>query len=75
LSADNKIMAVPVRLDPTFQAGSPAELFPVGHDSTFFDSAFEVSPDGQRFLVKSASAEQGPRSLTLITDWTALLKK
>ena len=29
LSADNKIMAVPVRLDPTFQAGSPAALFSV----------------------------------------------
>jgi serine/threonine protein kinase/Tol biopolymer transport system component len=70
ISIDNKIMAVPVRLDSTFQAGSPAALFPVRRDSTY-----DVSADGQRFLVKSVSGEEGSRSLTLITDWTALFKE
>ena len=53
LSADNKIMAVPVRLDPTFQAGSPAALFSVRPNSLY-----DVSADGERFLVNSASAEE-----------------
>jgi hypothetical protein len=68
--ADEKIMAVPVRLAPTFQAGAPVALFPVPHVSTY-----QVSLDGQKFLVNTFSGEQGSRSLTLITDWTALLKK
>jgi Tol biopolymer transport system component len=70
LSADNKIMAVPVRLDPTFQAGSPAVLFSVRPGSNY-----DASGDGQRFLVNNESAEEGSPPLTLLTDWTALLKE
>jgi Tol biopolymer transport system component len=70
LSADNKVMAVPVRLDPTFQGGSPAALFSV-RGGTVYD----VSADGQRFLVNSDVTEQVAPPLTLITDWTALLKE
>src|SRR5262249_3951993 len=70
ISADNKMMAVPIRLDSTFQAGSPAPLLPVPPHSPY-----HVSADGQRFLVRSVSNEESSRSLTLITDWTALLKE
>jgi Tol biopolymer transport system component len=70
ISADSKMMAVPIRLDPAFQAGPPAALFPVPRGSIY-----DVSADGQRFLVKSVSNEESSRSLTLITDWTALLKE
>jgi hypothetical protein len=35
-------------------------------------SPFEVSPDGQRFLVRAA-AEQVPQPLTIIVNWPALL--
>ena len=70
LSADNKIMVVPVRLGPTFQAGSPAALFSVRPDS-----AYDASADGQRFLVNSPSGEEVSPPMTLLTDWTALLKK
>ncbi len=70
LSADEKIMAVPVRLDPAFQAGSPAALFPVPHIFTY-----QVSADGQRFLVNTYSGEKVSPSFTLLLDWTALLKQ
>jgi len=69
-SADNKMMAVPVRLDPTFQAGSPAALFSVRPGSDY-----DVSADGQRFLVQSSWGEQASAPLTLLTDWTGLLKE
>jgi hypothetical protein len=64
------MMAVPVRLDPTFQAGSPATLFPVPNIIMY-----QVSADGQKFLVNAASGEQASPAYTLITDWMALLKK
>jgi Tol biopolymer transport system component len=73
LSADHKIMAVPVRFDPTFQAGSPAALFSVRPPKAW--AAFDVSADGQRFLVDTATGDESSPPLTLIADWTALLKK
>ena len=70
LSADNKIMAVPVRLGSTFQAEPPTALFSVRPDTLY-----DVSADGQRFLVNNPSGEESSPPLTLLTDWTALLKE
>jgi hypothetical protein len=39
------------------------------------DENYDVSADGQRFLVKNPSGEEGSPPLTLLADWTALLKK
>ena len=73
LSADNKIMAVPVRFDPTFQAGLPAALFSVRPPPGRM--AYDVSADGKRFLVNTATGDESSPPLTLIADWTALLKE
>jgi hypothetical protein len=66
-------MAVPVRLDPTFQAGLPAALFSVRPPPGRM--AYDVSADGQRFLVNTATGDESSPPLTLIADWTALLKE
>jgi Tol biopolymer transport system component len=73
LSADNKMMAVSVRLGPTFQAGSPTALFSVRPPPGRL--GYDVSADGQRFLVNTATGDESSPPLTLIADWTALLKK
>jgi Tol biopolymer transport system component len=76
LSADNKIMAVPVRLSPTFQAGVPVPLFRIsGSNEPVGISSYDVTADGQRFLVNSRSGDELSPPLTLLTDWTALLKE
>jgi Tol biopolymer transport system component len=77
LSSDNRIMAVPLSLGAaSLQAGSPVPLFPVRLQKVSpEDSIYEVSADGQRFLVNSVSGEEPARTLTLLTDWTALLKE
>jgi serine/threonine protein kinase/Tol biopolymer transport system component len=72
-SAENKIMAVSVRLDPTFQAGSPAALFSVRPPPNRW--GYDVSADGRRFLVNTATGDESSPPLTLIADWTALLKR
>jgi Tol biopolymer transport system component len=71
VSVDNKIMAVPMSLDATLKAGSPKALFSVSKSYYTYD----VSADGQRFLVKSDVAEPANLALTLLTDWTTLLKE
>jgi eukaryotic-like serine/threonine-protein kinase len=76
LSADNKIVAVPVHLGATFEAGSPAPLFAVRpNEGSAGGSIYEVSADGQRFLVNSASGEVGSPPFALVTNWPALLKE
>jgi serine/threonine protein kinase len=66
LSADWQVMAVPVTLGSTLQAGLPQPLFAIPPGSQF-----DVSPDGQRFLVNARV--QGPESppLNVVVNWTA----
>jgi len=83
-AADNgKIMAVPVKAaGNTFEHGVPRELFDSGwfslpHSTNYH--VYDVSRDGQRFLVprpvSSPSGENISTPITVIVNWTALLKQ
>jgi Tol biopolymer transport system component len=71
LAADGHLMAVPVRLAPTFDAGSPKPLFllrrrePVSAIDLY---DYDVAPDGRRFLV-NVSTETASPPLTVVLDW------
>ncbi len=71
LSLDNKIMAAPIQTSPTFHSGAPVPLFPV-HPG--FGTVYDVAADGKRFLVNSLPADQGSPPLSLLVNWTSLLK-
>jgi eukaryotic-like serine/threonine-protein kinase len=74
LTLDDKIMAVPVSSgQAAFSAGPPTLLFAI-HSSPQ-GSRYDVTADGQRFLVNQTSTEQGSHPLNLVVHWTALLKK
>ena len=78
LSSDGKVMAAPVTTAANFDAGTPVALFqatprqPVPLYDLF---VYDVSRDGQRFLINTQvkSAETQPMSLVL--NWTARLNK
>jgi Tol biopolymer transport system component len=76
ISADDELMAVPVTPGATFKAGTPVPLFklspllPAG--SGVGGWRWDVTPDGQRFLVEAA-ADQNATSLIVDTDWRAKL--
>jgi len=73
VSADNKLMSVSFKLAAALEPSAPSELFALpGGESAF--SPYEVTPDGQRFLVRTP-AEQASRSLKVIINWTDLLKR
>jgi len=38
-------------------------------------SVYDVSSDGQRFLVNTLAEETASAPITLVVNWTALLKK
>jgi Tol biopolymer transport system component len=69
----SSIMAVNVdeRVDET-SLGTPRTLLHLGIPIRSF--AFDVTPDGRRFLVLTSNQPPGPVPLTLVTNWEAELK-
>ncbi len=73
LAPDNRLMAAQVRTDgPTFDVGAIQPLFQAR--SMGFTYRYDVANDGKRFLVV-AGLQQGLSPITILTNWTAELKK
>ncbi|HEX4946418.1 MAG TPA: protein kinase [Blastocatellia bacterium] len=73
---DDKLMAVPVTTGTSFAAGTPVPLFEVGSFGRRLNRyVYDVSADGQKFLVIRPLEDASLRPLTVIQNWTALLKK
>ena len=71
---ERKLLAVDIRLEPTFQAGTPKVLFDPGLRVSLARE-WDVSPDGERFLVNRAIEAAGVEPLTLVQNWRATLRK
>jgi serine/threonine protein kinase len=76
-SAERKLMAVEVKEDGnTFTAGTPRPLFEMRTVAFFIGaSLYDVTRDGQRFLLITPGEESSPSPLTVVLNWTAGLKK
>ncbi len=76
VSADRKVVAVPVGAGPTFATGASTALFAVptiGPDNP--SPVFDVSKDGKRFVVFAPTSEPRQTLVTLILNWTRALKE
>ncbi len=73
----NKMMAVDIQTQPTFSAGKPRLLFEISPSLlTFSLGAFDVTPDGQRFLMVKLSEQELPATqLTVVLNWFEELKR
>jgi len=71
----NALMTVPVatRSTSTFEAGAVRELFRL-HMADALGSLYDVSPDGQRFLV-NARVGEAIAPIMVVLNWTADLEK
>ena len=78
LSSDSKMMAAPVTIGATFDAGSPAALFqtnprlPVSTNDQF---VYDVSRDGQRFLVLTQLKQSETAPMSIVLNWPSKLNK
>jgi Tol biopolymer transport system component len=79
VSADRKVMAVPVKLGATVEAGAPQPLFPITPVALNGLGNFFYTPmrDGQRFLVNTLAGGEAAAAppITVITNWQAAFKK
>jgi Tol biopolymer transport system component len=66
-------VAVETRTDGSLEMGTPTLLFETGRPLDDVRS-FDVAADGKRFLVLSPRPQAGTGMITLITNWTQLLK-
>jgi serine/threonine protein kinase/Tol biopolymer transport system component len=70
LSLERKMMSVEVQTSPSFQAGNPQPLFEVRIPNISFGQ-YDVSSDGERFLMNLPAADQQTTPITLVTNWSA----
>jgi dipeptidyl aminopeptidase/acylaminoacyl peptidase len=76
LAPDQMLMAVPVTSkNGYFDAGRATPLFrtrlvPTGSQISGIGALYDVTPDGQRFLINGPPADQGP-PMTAVLNWTA----
>ena len=72
LAGDKSLMVVPVKAGDTFETGEAISLFKV---DSIVENAYDVSLDGQRFLVNIAERARQSMPFTLVLNWTSDLKR
>ena len=65
------MMAVPVTTRPSFQVGQAKRLFRHAHTGAHFSTfpRYDVSPDGQRFLVIEPVGDHPDPSIIVVQNW------
>ncbi len=78
ISSDGKIMAAPVTTGANFDASTPVALFQVTprQPVPIYDLfVYDVSRDGQRFLINTELKQAGSAPMSIVLNWTAKLNK
>jgi hypothetical protein len=69
-------MVVPIRTEPEFEAGTPALVFEKALVSGIYGSlSYDISPDGQRFLMIERDIEMAPNQLNVVLNWREELQQ
>jgi serine/threonine-protein kinase len=77
LAADGALMSVPVQPGPGFTVGNATRVLDVAsyNISLAAGRSYDVSPDGQRFLVLKDAQQQGAAQINVVLNWTEELKR
>jgi hypothetical protein len=75
LALDGRLMAVPIRPGPhaALEPGEPVPLFAArvgeGPLQSGYNPSYDISPDGQRFLMRPITADAHVPAITVILNW------
>jgi len=75
VSRDARLMSVAVGPGAAFEGVTPVPLFTIPGELLNLGvvTQYDVSPDGQRFLMNLNTPTQGQKLITLVSHWTSLL--
>ena len=78
LAPDRYLMAVPIDVGSSPQAGTPQRLFEAAVSSSVYSvytrNQYVVTGDGQRFLINQPVGTTSLATITVVVDWTSALK-
>ena len=78
LAPDRHLMAVPINVGSSLQAGNPRRLFEAAVSSNITPgitrNQYVVTGDGQRFLINQSVGKPSFFAITVVVDWPALLR-
>ncbi len=77
LTLDGALMAVPIQSTPAFSAGTPTKLFDTRYVSIGTARTYDVSRDGQTFLMIKAAGDDPtstPTGIVVVLNWVEELK-
>jgi len=75
LTRDDRVMAVSVQIGSRFEAGNSVELFSKKFLRPFpVSSPFDVTADGQKFLLTLEISDSDPGEIVLVQNWAEELK-
>jgi hypothetical protein len=69
------MMAVDIRGDANIETGIPRTLFDTALNVDPINDQYAVTPDGHRFILLKPLTEAASTPITVVLNWTALLKK
>ncbi|HLV96190.1 MAG TPA: protein kinase, partial [Candidatus Acidoferrales bacterium] len=75
LGLDHKIMSAEIAEQGASLAIGKVQALFQANPATHLGRVYDVSADGKKFVVVSQGAQTASESLTLVTNWPALLKK
>ena len=78
LSSDGKVMATPVSTGTNFDAGASVALFQANPRELVATSehiVYDVSKDGQRFLINTQAKNADTRPMSVVLNWEVEFKK
>ena len=75
IAADNALMAVDVATESGFAAGTPKPLFRTQIKQLDIGFQYDVSPDGNRFLINTLAEDKQTSSITVVQNWAAGIRK
>ena len=75
LDLTGAMIAVPVRMSPSFTTGSPTRLFDGRYTAGGSGPSYDVAPDGRFLMIKDAAADQVSTNLVVVWNWVDELNR
>ena len=70
----SKMMVAEIINQPAFKAGKPRLLFEGRYENLSWEANYDVSPDGQKFLMLKSLDDTPPNQINIVLNWYEELK-